>query len=112
MQLAVRTVRESLLFWVAAGLLIFNLLDGLLTLTAIHIGAAAEANPLMDVSLAWGSLWFIAIKLSLVSLGVLLLWRLRRLPLAAFGLVGLCIFYGGIVAYQLGALGLVASQAV
>jgi hypothetical protein len=96
---------QTPLFWVAAGILVFNLLDAILTLTVVHAGAAAEVNPLMDVSLSWGGVWFILVKLSIVSLGVQLLWRLRRIRLAAFGLVGVCVFYMGVVAYQLAAIG-------
>ena len=96
------------LFWVAAGILVLNLLDALLTLTVVHAGVASEANPLMEVSLGWGSIWFIAVKLSLVSLGVQLLWKRRRVRLAGIGLVAMCLFYGGVVAYQVTAIGSVA----
>lgn len=105
---AVRRSREAILFWVAAGVVVFNLLDAVLTLTVVHAGAATEANPLMDVSLDWGAFWFVAVKLSLVSLGVHLLWSLRRVRLAVVGLVGMCLFYGAVVAYQLTALGQLA----
>jgi Domain of unknown function (DUF5658) len=97
--------RDALLFRIAAGILILNLLDAVLTLGVIHAGAATEANPLMDVSLGWGGIWFIVIKLSLVSLGVQLLWNLRRTRLAAIGLFGMCLFYGAVVMYQLTAIG-------
>ena len=100
--------RESFLFWVAAGIVVLNLFDVMLTLTAIHSGVASEANPLMDVSLAWGGVWFVLVKLSLVSLGVTLLWRLRRLPLAATGLLVVCALYTGVIAYHLSAIGMVA----
>lgn len=64
--------------WLAAAVLILNLVDGLLTLAVVESGSAGEANPLMATTLAWGSVWFMAVKLALVSLGVALLWRLRR----------------------------------
>jgi hypothetical protein len=102
---AVRFGGQAPLFWVAAGIVVLNLFDAILTLTVVHAGAAAEANPLMDVSLSWGGVWFVLVKLSMVSLGVQLLWRLRRVRLAAFGLVGVCVFYVGVVAYQLAAIG-------
>jgi Domain of unknown function (DUF5658) len=104
-----RCDREALLFRIAAGVLILNLLDAVLTLTVVHAGAATEANPLMAVSLGWGGLWFILIKLALVSLGVQLLWNLRRVRLAAIALVGMALFYGGVVAYQLSAIGSAAA---
>jgi Domain of unknown function (DUF5658) len=100
--------RDALLFRIAAGILVLNLLDAVLTLGVIHAGAATEANPLMAVSLGWGGIWFIVIKLSLVSLGVQLLWNLRRMRLAALGLFVMCLFYGAVVMYQLTAIGRVA----
>jgi hypothetical protein len=103
----VRVTRESFLFWVAAGILVLNLLDVMLTLTAISSGAALEANPLMDMSLSWGGVWFVLVKVSLVSLGVALLWRLRRLSLAATGLVVVGALYTGVIAYHLSAMALV-----
>jgi hypothetical protein len=92
--------RDSALFWLAAAILILNLLDGVLTLTAVHAGAASEANPLMATSMGWGSVWFILVKLSLVSLGVSLLWRARHRALAVFGLVGLCVVYSALLGYH------------
>ncbi|HTE55836.1 MAG TPA: DUF5658 family protein [Kofleriaceae bacterium] len=109
---AVRVAREPFLFWVAAGILVLNLLDAMLTLTAVQSGAASEANPLMDVSLAWGGVWFVLVKLSLVSLGVQLLWRLRHLPLAATALLVIGAIYAGLIAYQLSGLHIIASHAV
>jgi Domain of unknown function (DUF5658) len=100
--------REALLFRIAACILVLNLFDAVLTLAVIHAGAATEANPLMAISLGWGGVWFIVIKLSLVSLGVQLLWNLRRMRLAVLGLFAMCLFYGAVVMYQLTAIGRVA----
>jgi hypothetical protein len=102
---AVRVGAQTPLFWVAASIIVLNLFDAILTLTVVHAGAAAEANPLMEVSLSWGAIWFVLVKLSIVSLGVQLLWRQRRVRLAAIGLVGVCVLYMGVVAYQLAAIG-------
>ena len=76
----------------AAMVLVLNLLDGVLTLGVTEAGVAVEANPLMDRPLAsWGAVGFMAVKCALVSLGVLLLCRLRhhRLAAAAIGTSGL-----------------------
>lgn len=104
------TDRDIALFWVASAILILNLLDAVLSLVAVHAGAATEANPLMAATLSWGAVWFILVKISLVSLGVLLLWRTRHVLLAAGGLVALCLLYVGLLAYHASAVGLVASR--
>jgi hypothetical protein len=71
----------------ASTIIIFNLIDAALTLAVVHSGAAGEANPLMASALAWGSVWFMVVKLGLVSLCVMLLWRLRHRRTAGFALL-------------------------
>lgn len=95
------TLPPRLLFRLAAALLIFNLLDALLTLGVVHAGAATEANPLMDALLAHGPVPFVAGKLALVSLGVALLWRLRHYRAAVAGLVGATSVYALLCMYHL-----------
>jgi hypothetical protein len=106
---ALRTPRRladsSVVFWAAAFLLFFNLLDALFTLGAIKAGAAQEANPLMAWPLAAGVGWFMLVKIGAVSLGVLLLWRARRSLLAAGGLLALCAVYAAVIAYHLSEIG-------
>lgn len=92
-------------FW-ASALLVMNLLDGIFTLAAVQAGAATEANPLMQVPLAWGSVWFIIAKTGLVSAGVLMLWRARQRMLAHAGIVALALVYTAVVAYHVSAFGL------
>jgi hypothetical protein len=87
-------------FWLAAVIIVFNLIDGLLTLAVVTSGVAGEANPLMAASLSWGGVPFIAVKLALVSLGVYLLYLRRDRPLAHMALVGLTVVYGAIVLYH------------
>jgi hypothetical protein len=96
--------RAPFLYWVAAILLVFNLIDGMLTLAAVHAGAATEANPLLAGVLDQGAVWFIAVKTTLVSLGVLLLWLRRERILAAGGLCGAAVIYAGIIAHHLSGL--------
>jgi hypothetical protein len=88
----------------AAFIVVFNLVDALLTLAVVASGVAGEANPLMAASLTWGSVPFIAIKLALVSLGVYLLYLRRDRPLAHAALVGLTVVYGAIVLYHASSL--------
>lgn len=49
---------------------------------------------------------FVLAKMSLVSLSVLLLWRLRARVTAALALMATAVVYGGVVAYHI--LGLLA----
>ncbi len=104
--------RDVALFWTASAILILNVLDGVLTLTAVHAGAATEANPLMAASLDWGGVWFMVLKIALVSFCVLLLWRARNRLLAACGLVGLCLVYATVIAYHASGLDVVASHLI
>ena len=104
MQRAHELPRPGLFYW-ASALLVMNLLDGIFTLTAVHAGAASEANPFMQLPLHWGSVWFIAIKTGLVSAGVLMLWRARERLLAHAGLIALTLVYTAVVGYHLSAIG-------
>lgn len=83
-----------------------NLLDGIFTLAAVQVGAAAEANPLMELPLELGSVWFIIAKTGLVSAGVLMLWRVRHRLLANRGLIALTLVYAAVLCYHVSALGL------
>lgn len=104
MQRAQALPRPGLFYW-AAALLVMNLLDGIFTLAAVQAGAATEANPLMEVTLGWGSVWFIMAKTGLVSGGVLMLWRARQRLLAHTGLIALTLVYAAVVGYHLSAFG-------
>jgi hypothetical protein len=108
---SVRVEEESsVLFWTAAALLVLNLIDGVLTLIAVDGGGAAEANPLMRLSLGLGALAFILIKIVVVSGGVLFLWRARQRVLAVAGLVTLNLLYVGVLAYHVTTLPAWASR--
>lgn len=89
---------------VAAAVLVLNLADALFTLIYIHAGMAAEANPLMETALGGGAVSFMMVKLTLVSLGVLLLFRLRRRRSASMALVGTAVAYSSVVLYHLTAV--------
>ena len=89
-------------FWLIASLVILasNLIDATLTLCAVEFGDAVEANPLMDVLLSRGVLQFVIVKHLLVSLGLVLLWRLRARPLARWGTWLVLPIYPAIVLYE------------
>lgn len=86
----------------AAGLvLILNLLDAVWTLCFVEAGVADEANPLMSSALGHGPLGFMVFKLALVSLSVLLLWRLRHRRSATVALFSGAAAYGLVVSWHL-----------
>jgi cytochrome bd-type quinol oxidase subunit 2 len=88
----------------AALVVVLNLVDAVFTLVYTHGGVAVESNPLMRGVLESHPVLFMAAKLALVSLGVLLLWRLRHRGAAVVGLVATSTTYVGLVLYHLSAV--------
>jgi hypothetical protein len=80
---------------------VFNAADAFLTWFWIASNRATEANPLMAHLLAQGPGWFLLGKMSLVLLGVLLLWRYRRSSLAVPSAVSAFWVYVLIVVYHI-----------
>jgi hypothetical protein len=78
------------------------MLDGVLTIGWIEFGRAVELNPLMDYLLGTHPLLFIFIKMLLVGLGVLLLWRLRARAWAVISLYACLAVYSTVLLYHLG----------
>ena len=71
---------------IAKWILVLNLIDGVFTLVWVEYFQAREQNILMS-DLVYGSgLLFMAVKLTLVSLGTLFLWRNRSNALAVTSL--------------------------
>jgi len=62
---------------VLISIMILNIFDGVFTTYWVESEKATEANPLMEV-LVESPVQFMVVKISLVSLGVLLLWRLKN----------------------------------
>lgn len=97
---ATRTTQMTVLL--AAGfVVVLNLLDAMFTLVYTRTGLATESNPLMDQVLAASPVLFMMAKLALVSLGVLVLWRLRERRAARFGLLATAGAYTTLLAYHL-----------
>lgn len=88
------------LWFVLAIVLVFNFIDASLTLLAVHVGIAEEANPIMAAILSLGSVPFVVTKIGLVSLGVAMLWRMRRRPLAVFGSFAALCAYAFVMGYH------------
>jgi len=88
----------------ASAVVVLNLIDAAFTLVWVLSGVAEEANPLMAHELASGPMRFMVTKLALVSLGLLLLWRLRCRPLARLAIHGSAAAYVALFAYHLNAV--------
>lgn len=93
--------RQGWILKVGAAVVILNLLDAIFTLIYIRTGHATESNPLMDQVLSASPVLFMIAKLGLVSLGVMLLWRLRNHRAARFGLVATSSAYVVLLCYHL-----------
>jgi len=84
--------------------LVFNFFDLLLTLIVVYSGAAIEANPLMARLLEAGPLAFALTKLTMVSLGVWILWQERKRWISLLGTVGVFGVYTLLMFYHLHSL--------
>jgi hypothetical protein len=71
---------------IAKWILVLNLIDGVLTLIWVDYFQAQEANVVMRDLVHRSGLLFMVVKLTLVSLGTLFLWRQRSNPLAVISL--------------------------
>jgi hypothetical protein len=76
----------------AIGIVLLNLIDGALTLFWVNSGVASEANPLM-AEVVQSPLTFMATKLALVSLGMFLLFRIKRPRVTALAVTGCLAAY-------------------
>ena len=83
-------------------MLLLNLADAVFTLWWVHTGVATEANALLSDLVEFNAVGFAVVKTALVSLGLLLLWRQRHRPLAAFGIGVSFVAYNGLFVYHLG----------
>jgi hypothetical protein len=86
---------------IVKAVLVLNLLDALFTLVWVRSGLAREANPLIDWLVEGHAVGFVSVKLALVGLGSLLLWRRRERPAAAIAIVAAFLTYYLILLYHL-----------
>ena len=68
-------------------LILFNAIDGVLTIVWVESGRFSEANPLMGLLLNTNPVLFISVKMLLVCLGIMLLWRCRNHVLAVYSIL-------------------------
>lgn len=89
------------LYGIAQCLLVLNLLDGIFTLVWVQYFYAVEINVMLH-DLAHGNvLRFMLVKLTLVSLGTLYLWRNRDHPLAVISIFLAFFAYYLVLLYHL-----------
>ena len=92
--------REQLLFWLLLELWVLNAADLLLTHYVLWLGFATESNGIMRYFLHEGTLTATVFKIGVVSVGALVLWRVRRRPAALVAAVLLTAIFAAVVAYQ------------
>ena len=88
------------LFWLLVGLWVLNVADLLLTRYSLWLGFATESNDVMSYFFRTGEVPAGAFKIGIVTVGTLLLWRLRRYRTALFAAALLGGVFAAVVAYQ------------
>ena len=91
---------QAVLLWTLVELWALNVADLLLTRYALWLGFAKESNGVMDYFFRSGTLPSTAFKIGIVTVGTLLLWRLRRYRAALFAAVLLTGIFAAVVVYQ------------
>jgi hypothetical protein len=74
------------LYGIAKWVLLLNLLDGVFTLIWVEYFGAGEKNIMMSDLVHSSAVMFMLVKITLVSLGILFLWRNRNNSLAVIAL--------------------------
>jgi hypothetical protein len=92
--------RDRLLILLLLELWLLNVADLALTRYAMWLGFATESNGVMDYFLRAGTLPALLFKMGMVSLGALLLWRLRDYRIATGAAALLALVFAAVVAYQ------------
>lgn len=87
--------------WLLVMLWLLNGADALLTRYVIKQGVASESNPLLGFAMRAGFGPALLAKMAIVTLGVVLLWRLRRHRLVPTLMAVLVAVFAGVVTYQL-----------
>jgi hypothetical protein len=92
--------RDRLLILLLIELWVLNVADLALTRYALWLGFATESNGIMDYFLRAGTLPTLLFKVGIVSLGALLLWRLRAYTVATVAAALVAGVFAAVVAYQ------------
>ena len=96
----VGAARSGLVAVLLGAVWLLNLADLLLTRRALWLGFASESNRVMGYFLRQGSMSATAFKIGIVTVGVVLLWRLRSRRSVVFAAALLAAVFAGVVTYQ------------
>ena len=88
------------LLWILIELWILNVADLLLTRYSLWLGFAKESNGVMDYFFRSGTVPTVVFKIGIVTVGALLLWRLRHYSTALFAAALLTGIFAAVVVYQ------------
>lgn len=94
------TASKPPIWFALAAVIIMNGLDAILTIAVVEAGFAQEANPIMAWLLALGPCVFVIAKLTLVSAGAWLLWKLQGKRLARLGSWVVLCTYSSVMVYH------------
>lgn len=92
--------RDRLLLLLLIELWAFNVADLALTRYSLWLGFATESNGIMDYFLRAGTVPALAFKVGIVTVGALLLWRLRVYRVATVAAALLAGVLAAVVSYQ------------
>ena len=92
--------RDRLLLLLLVELSVLNVADLALTRYSMWLGFATESNGIMDYFLRAGTAPALAFKVGIVTIGALLLWRLRVYRVATVAAALLAGVLAAVVAYQ------------
>jgi hypothetical protein len=92
--------RDRLLVLLLVELWLLNIADLALTRYALWLGFATESNNIMDYFLSAGTLPALLFKVGMISLGALLLWRLRVYVVATVAAALVTGVFAAVVVYQ------------
>jgi len=88
------------LFWLLVALWVLNIADLMLTRYSLWLGFATESNGVMEYFFRSGTVPSTVFKLGVVSIGTLLLWRLRGYRASLLAAVLLTGVFAAVVAYE------------
>ena len=91
---------QLVLLCVLIELWVLNIADLLLTRYSLWLGFAKESNGVMDYFFRSGTVQSVAFKIGIVTVGTLLLWRLRDYRAALFAGALLTGIFAAVVVYQ------------
>lgn len=94
------------LSWIVASVFALNIADGILTMYWVYSEKAVEWNPLLVRLVNEEPILFMLVKIFLVFLGSLLLWKLRKNSFAVVSIFLMFMVYYYLLLYHLSALNL------